>query len=214
MKRAAKIAVVAAAHAGACLYLWRAFLQPWTIGELALGLLAGHIFLDLLTLLIHWTVDNYFTPASPVIGSTVYYFREHHDKAFEMFNRDYVEGNFRNAGFSLLIQLGMAAWVTGCAGNAGMAVAGLGGAYITQIHKWAHMKQPPRPIALVQRARLLVGWEFHNIHHADTARHYGLYAGWFDRVFDRLRVFETAEHIIWRLTGARAVETRLGDFTT
>lgn len=206
--RAAKVALVAAVHALAVVYLLRAFMGPWSWLELGLGLLAGHVLIDFVTLWVHWIVDNYFEPTTPVIGSTVYYFREHHEKAYEMFKRDYVEGNFRNAGLTFVIQLALWLVVSGCWGNACVALASLMGAYITQIHKWAHLKQPPAPVKWAQRARLLVDWEFHNVHHADSSWHYGLYAGWFDAFFDRLRVFEGLELVIHALGGTRAVETR------
>jgi ubiquitin-conjugating enzyme E2 variant len=209
LARAAKVGVVAACHGLSVAFVIRAFMGPWTWWDLALGLLAGHLLIDFITICVHWTVDNYFTPTSPVIGSTVYYFREHHEKAYEMFQRDYVEGNFRNALVSFVIQVPLVFLVTSPFGNVCLALSGLMGAYITQIHKWAHLKRPPAPVALAQRAKLLVDWRFHNAHHQDASRHYGLYAGWFDIVFDRLGVFESLERLIRRTTGTVAVETRL-----
>lgn len=207
--RAGKIAIVAAAH-GLSLAFWiRAFEGPWSWAAVAMGLLAGHLLIDFVTIMVHWTVDNYFEPTTPGIGSTVYYFREHHDKAYEMFTRDYVEGNFRNSLLTAVVMTGLLFVVSGCWANVMVAHAGLLGAYITQIHKWAHMKKPPGAILALQRARLLVGWHHHNVHHGNASWNYGLCAGWFDKPMDRMRVFEAMEWLVYRLTGHRAVEARL-----
>src|SRR5262249_31891924 len=56
---------------------------------------------------------------------------------------------------------------------------------------------------------LIIEQGFHDRHHRDSSRNYGLYAGWLDRVIDALRVFELLEIVLFLATGAVAVETRL-----
>src|SRR5260221_12777154 len=65
----------------------RAFEGRWTVVELLLGAVLGYAYLDLMTVLTHFTIDNYFSPRTPIIGSVVHYYRVHHLMPDRMFER-------------------------------------------------------------------------------------------------------------------------------
>lgn len=194
----------------AAFYLWVGFRGPWQWTTLLSGVLLGHVLLDLVTLLMHWIGDNYFSARTPVIGTSIGFFREHHVQPEAMLERGYVAGNFDNAAVGFLILLAMLPllplsplWCFM------LAFACFGSGYITLIHKWTHVSSPAKPARWLQQLRLIVSPAFHAAHHRNARCHYGLYAGWFDRIFDWLRVFECFEVAIFVLTGQVARESRL-----
>lgn len=204
-----KAATIAATWAVSGALAARAFTLEWTWYGLLGAAVAGYAFLDLVTMFVHWTLDNYFRPTTPVFGSLIHYFREHHVRQDEMFRRGYVDNNFEQCFLALPVPLVWWATAPGASASLFMAVAGFSACFITQVHKWAHVHRPPALVAGLQRARLLVDRGHHDRHHMDFTRNYGLLAGWFDAVADRLRVFEALEFVIYLLTGAVAVNSRL-----
>lgn len=177
--------------------------------QVALGVLLGHLSVDAVTLLVHWVFDNYFSPSTPVVGRTVFYFREHHVQPMAMFERDVIDNNFENALFTLV-------WVLPClalgAGPVGSALIGWGsllGVYITTIHRHAHLERPGLLAWALQRSALLVDKSHHDAHHRGEGVNYGLCAGWVDRIFDALRVLELLELVLFKLAGAVPVHPRL-----
>src|SRR5262249_29770767 len=142
MYRRAAIATVVTCHLLVLYYAWRALSGPWTWPALVVGVLAGHLLADGLTLAFHWTLDNYKSAQPPVLGPVIFFFRETHADRVVMFGRDYFEGSFENAlaGVVLLLAvlpLSLPPWA-----SVMFAVTALAGAYITQIHKWAHQPAP------------------------------------------------------------------------
>lgn len=209
MYRTAAILTIVADHLLVAWYAWRGFSQPWTWWQLLVGLVAGHLLLDGVTLVVHWILDNYFAPTTPVLGTVIGYFREHHVDQLAMFQRDYFENNFENALLGTVTLAALLPVHFSPLPSFMLAFAALGSAYVTLIHKWAHGSDTPGVIRLLQRAKVLVDQDFHDGHHRDASRHYGLYAGWLDRLLDALRLFELAELSLFVLFGAVAVETRL-----
>lgn len=188
--------------------LWRGFVAaPWWM--LVPALLAGHLLLDFVTLLTHWTIDNYFTPRTPLLGTVVYYFREHHAKPMEMFKRGYIENNFENALMGLGFQLLIVPLHGGPFVDLMFGIASFGACYITLIHKWTHLENPGRLGSWLQRLHLVVGKPHHDTHHRGEGRAYGLAAGWCDGIVDRIHLIEGLEWLIYVSTGAVPVIARL-----
>lgn len=198
-----------ALHAIVLWHVWAAWsggLEWWK--WIVAGVLAWW-FVDVLTLATHWLLDNYFEPHTPIVGKTVYFFREHHRTPDSMFDRDFFDGNFENCFGGFFILLAAALLPLPPVVSAFFAVAGLGGGYITTIHKWSHDPSPPMPVRLMQRSRLLVGPRHHNKHHADTRGHYALFAGHMEPLVEGLRIFPISELAVFLMTGTTAVESRL-----
>lgn len=194
-------------HVGVAL---KAHLPLWQWG---LAALAAWWFVDVFTLFAHWLLDNYFEPTTPIVGTTVFYFREHHRFPNAMFDRDYFDGNFENAfGAGLiLIAVALAVAFLGVPPVVSVffAVAGLGGSYITTVHKWTHDPRPMRPVQWAQKAHLIVGPKHHALHHGDTRGHYALFAGHMEPLVEGSHFFEISEILVFLLTGTTAVESRL-----
>ena len=198
-------------HVGVLYYVYQAFASgPPSLPGAAIALVGAHLFVDLVALLTHVTLDNYFTPQTRGIGYAIYFFREHHVDPHAMFGRSYSESNYENilAGIAW-----MAVWLPfelPPAASLFVGWAALGAAYVTEIHRWAHLDAPPAPARWLQRSGIIVNREHHERHHEDPRYHYGLYAGWIDRITDALRIPESIELVTYLATGSAAVNSRLG----
>ncbi len=199
------------AHVMTLYFLWATLTHPnttwWTV---CVGGLLGFMLVDALTLFIHYALDNYFSPDTPIIGKTVYYFRQHHHDWGAMFARDFFDNNFENALFAASCGVFVAFGSPSAMTCAMMSVAILGGTYVSQIHKWAHADSVPRPVLWLQRSGVIIDKAYHDVHHDDAQGNYGLFAGWLEPMFDALRVFMILEYIIYLLTGEVALEGRAG----
>ena len=70
-------------------------------------------------------------------------------------------------------------------------------AFTSQIHKWAHMEEPPRIVAMLQRARLLLSRDHHAVHHAPPYhRNYCITVGWMNPLLERIKFFRACEAAI------------------
>jgi hypothetical protein len=186
--------------------------RAWRTGpawQFLAGMVAGYLGTDLATLFVHWTLDNWFTPRTRLIGGIVFFFRQHHAQPMEMFRRDFVDNNFENALAALAVQAcalpaGPGPFVSALVGSMTLSAG-----WITAIHKAAHVENPGRIARLLQRLHLLIDRRYHDVHHGGAGSHYGLVAGWCEPLVDALRVFELLELVIVWLTGQIPVDARL-----
>jgi ubiquitin-conjugating enzyme E2 variant len=204
-----------------------AVLWPWLLARLLpafagaplmapLAILAGLLGADFLSGFFHWLFDTWWRPETPLIGRTlVRTFREHHVDPTSITRHDFVETNGSNmlAG-AALTALGFAlhgrepsAELLSC-----LLFTGLFMAMTSQIHKWAHMEEPPAFVRLLQRSHILLSKEAHALHHeAPFARSYCITCGWLNGTLHFLRFFPVLEGVITAVTGRlpRSDELRL-----
>lgn len=173
-----------------------------------LALLVGYLGADLLSGFFHWLFDTWWRPDTPVIGRVfVRTFREHHVDPQAITRHDFIETNGSNmlagaallaGGFALLGSDRGAELSASCL----LSVAWFLG-WTSQIHKWAHMEEPPALVRALQRSRILLSREAHALHHeAPFTRSYCITSGWFNRTLQYLRFFRVLEAVIMTITGA------------
>jgi ubiquitin-conjugating enzyme E2 variant len=166
------------------------------------GAVAGLVFGDFVTGLVHWAADTYGGEDTPVIGrSLVKPFRVHHVRPQEICEHGIVEtvGNTCILGAPLLtLFLALAGYVVtsaaaACALFAAVVTVGVTVA-TNQFHKWAHQQRPSRPVRLLQRARLILTPEHHRTHHtAPFESSYAITNGWLNPLLNRTRFFRRLE---------------------
>ena len=92
--------------------------------------------------------------------------------------------------------------------GAPVAIFGFGfctiGMMTNQIHQWAHMASPPRPVRVLQDCGLILGRAEHAAHHkGPNVVHYCISTGWWNRPLEALGFFRCVEGTITRLTGVQ-----------
>ena len=192
----------------ACWGLGRAVVDSPVV--LPLGVVGGLLLADFVSGFVHWLFDTWGSPETPVIGRTlIRTFREHHVDEKAMTTHDFVETNGSNflgaialASVAIVIERtteGRVGAVFAATLVSGSLLIGM----TSQIHKWAHLEQPPALIGLLQRSRILLTAEHHAEHHsAPFDRHYCITCGWLNAPLSAIRFFRTLERTITAVTGA------------
>lgn len=180
---------------------------PWT---LPLALVAAMIGADFLSGLVHWGADTWGTVETPLLGtSLIRSFREHHVDPKSITHHDFVEAN----GNSCLVLLPVVALAFAFPVSAGGPWSLFGAAFLgilcfflaatNEIHKRAHQDPPPLPLRALQRIRVVLPPDVHDIHHESPfARYYCITTGWLNAPLTMIGFFSTLESTITRVTGA------------
>jgi ubiquitin-conjugating enzyme E2 variant len=171
------------------------------VAALATGVLAS----DLVSGLVHWACDTFFTEATPLLGAALIApFREHHRDPLAMTRRRFLDVNSSNC-FAVVPLVVIAAW-RDAALAADPAALFTHAALVTfapamiltnQCHQWAHDPRRPMWVRRLQRWRVVLPPETHARHH--TAAHgtaYCVTGGWLNPWLDRVDAFGRAERVI------------------
>jgi plasmanylethanolamine desaturase len=176
-----------------------------------LAALAALLFADFISGFVHWMFDTWGAVETPVFGRlAIRTFRHHHVDPKAITRHDFIETNGHNFTLSLVLVVnGVSHADPEHATIADVFIAtssAFGIVFVSltsQIHKWAHMERPPRMVALLQRARLVLSPGHHARHHvAPHDRSYCITVGWLNGPLRRIRFFETLERVITLLSGA------------
>lgn len=179
----------------------------WVLLAVPLGVIGG----DLLSGLVHWFADTYFSEDTPVIGrSLVKPFRLHHLHPRDITTHNLVEiaGNvcilavpvlaFCLYLLWLLPESGWLAFKVVC-----MAVVAITTVATNQFHKWAHQEEPSSVVRWLQRKRLVLDPSHHDRHHTPPFNlHYCITNGWLNPFLNRIKFFRRLEALL-RFFGIR-----------
>jgi len=184
--------------------------KPLSGWWMPLAAFVGILLSDFMSGFVHWLFDTWGNLDTPVFGRlAIRTFREHHVDQKAITRHDFIETNGHNIALTViysvvglyLIRPATATLSDVFVGQM-LLCATLFTAFTSQIHKWAHMDQPPRIVALLQSARLIINPEHHSIHHsAPYNRNYCITVGWLDAPLRAVRFFETLERTITLFTG-------------
>ena len=162
------------------------------IALLIVGLLVvAYAVADLLSGIVHFLLDNFGTPETPVIGQKfVRPFRDHHVDPMEMTRGDFIAVNADNV-FACLPVLIPVYFLVDISAHpyVGVFLVGLvAGVIMTnQLHKWAHMPAVPRLVAVAQRNGVVLSKEHHMVHHSGRYdSNYCITWGYLDVVLNRI----------------------------
>ena len=136
-------------------------------------LIGAALLSDLVSGLIHFAADTFFSIKTPIIGPTViYWFREHHFDPLWMTRHSFIlqTGDAGWLGVPILIiaffcqphyQTLTAQIMVGFTLSATFIM------FLTnRIHSWAHVKNPPRIVVKLQKYRIILPPAMHAAHHA------------------------------------------------
>jgi hypothetical protein len=167
----------------------------------------GAIVADFVSGLVHWLADTWGSESMPVLGRRLIHpFRVHHVNPRDLLRRSFVDCNGDVA--LLTCPVFLAAWLMPLADEAGACASIFLLALATtslptnQVHQWAHQSQPPRAVAWLQRAGLILGRAQHARHHTPPyAANYCIATGWCNRTLAAIGFFPALERVITRVTG-------------
>lgn len=164
-----------------------------TVALVVAVLLAAYAVADLASGIVHFLLDNYGSPDTPMIGQKfVKPFRDHHVDPMAMTQGDFVAVNGDNVFVCLPVIVPAFFFLdTTQHPYAGVFVVGLvAGVIMTnQLHKWAHMPAVPRLVAAAQRRGIVLSKHHHSVHHSgEYDRNYCITWGRLDTLLNRLVV--------------------------
>ena len=183
--------------------------EPASVLVVMTALAAGVVASDLVSGLVHWACDTFFTETTPILGTALIApFREHHRDPLAMTRRRFLDVNSSNC-FAVVPLVAVAAWRDGPLATDAVALFAHA-ALVTfapamiltnQSHQWAHAPTPPRWVARLQRARLLLAPDVHARHHGAThGSGYCVTVGWLNPWLDRIDAFGRLERVIRRMS--------------
>ena len=164
---------------------------------------------DLVSGIVHWTADTWGSEMMPVIGRRFLRpFRVHHVNPDDFLRRDPIDCNGDVAMLNVPILAAALLVPLSTAGGRVIAVALVAFSATAlptnQVHQWAHMPAPPRPIRWLQRRGLILSREAHARHHgAPYITNYCITTGWCNRWLAATNLFAVLERVITAVTGWR-----------
>jgi hypothetical protein len=187
----------------------RGYSAPFSVAaaEVVLLLLLGALSADFISGFVHWAADTWGDQTWPIVGPTlIRSFREHHVDEKAITRHDFIEANGATALVLLPLMLGVQVLMPGDAAvwtrlqyQASMFVLSLSVfVFMTnQIHKWAHLDRPGPVVRLLQKLRLILTVDHHQVHHTGQhTAHYCITTGWLNPLLDRIRFFRMSEQLI------------------
>jgi ubiquitin-conjugating enzyme E2 variant len=172
------------------------------------------VLADFASGLVHWIADTWGNEELPLIGRRLLRpFRVHHVNPRDFLRRDFIDCNGDVA--SITCPIFVAAWLVPIASEPGQLASACLVAFAAtalptnQVHQWAHQASPPRVVAWLQRAGLILNRTQHARHHVKPfVSNYCIATGWCNPVLAAIGFFPSLERGIHALTG---VEPRRDD---
>jgi ubiquitin-conjugating enzyme E2 variant len=170
---------------------------------LLLGIVASVFLADFLSGLAHWVEDSYFTPDTPLLGSTIAKNVLHHHQP-DAFTCNPWHLTIRSSVVcSVVVAAGL--YVFGAFGPVWGAALGLA-AFANQVHKWAHLRSSaiPRAVRWLQSIGVLQSPAHHAAHHGGAKdSRYCVITNALNPVLDALGFWRGLEAVVEHVVGAR-----------
>lgn len=167
---------------------------------------------DFATGVFHWSVDNYGSINTPIVGSICAAFQGHHNTPWTITFRPFANNVYKIAKSTIpayLLCIGM-----GMVGGMGMGMGVYVHMFFTffinwwlisqELHKYAHMKKPPVWIHYLQSLGIILTRKEHGMHHVSPYdKHYCILTGTCNSLLDRVDFFRYLEKMVFRVTGKK-----------
>ena len=154
----------------------------------------------------HWSVDNYGSADTPVVGSQIAAFQGHHQRPWTITQREFCNNcslTFKPAGFAAALFFALS--LTGATPALWDTFAATSIFFIAmsqQLHAWSHMKKSelPAPVVALQDANIIVSRKVHGAHHKSPFNiNYCIVSGWCNPLLDSGLMYKTEMAIKNRL---------------
>jgi len=177
--------------------------NQWAI--LVASMAAAYVLADAGTGIFHWSVDNYGTKNTPVLGNIIDAFQGHHKYPWTITKRQFANNVHVTCPAVMCVTVPLLC----CPGldqnvSASMGVFCAAVVLSQQFHAWSHMKPSTLPPVVVkaQEMGVLISRKGHGAHHKPPFRgNYCIVSGLWNGVLDGNGVFTKAEKAIYKHTG-------------
>lgn len=159
--------------------------------------LAGYITADFVSGLVHYAGDTFGNKKTPIIGKAfIYPFREHHVDQAAITRHNFFITNGNNCLVSLPAMIVMHVFLFPLAQSSFFFAALFAFLYFlvisvfltNQIHKWAHMKRPPKLVRLLQHMHIILNPKHHSVHHtAPYKKYFCITTGWLNPLIEKIQ---------------------------
>jgi plasmanylethanolamine desaturase len=193
---------------------------PISAAFVATVLFSGALVADFVSGLVHWSADTWGDQTWPIVGPTlIRSFREHHVDEKAITRHDFVETNGATALVALPVMLAVF-FLMPRDGSTWTPLEYQGTMFwlslsffvfmTNQIHKWAHLDQPPLVARTLQRMKVILPVAHHHVHHTGQyTAHYCITTGWLNPILDRVGFFRASEKLIQAVSPLRPREDDL-----
>eukprot|EP00898_Chlorokybus_atmophyticus_P005804 jgi/Chlat1/6224/Chrsp44S05812 len=182
-------------------------------GRIEIGLgtvavtVAAYVLSDLASGIYHWSVDNYGSGATPIVGGQIAAFQGHHKYPWTITRRQFANNVHKVCIPTIPFLLAFLALpVSSPAANTFIATFVPLIVLSQQFHAWAHCRKSDLspPVLWLQDRGLVVSRKAHGAHHRPPFEgNYSIVNGMWNDVLDRSGTFRRAEEWIHAKTGVR-----------
>lgn len=152
--------------------------------------------------MFHWSVDNYGSLQTPVVGSVCAAFQGHHTAPWTITFRSFCNNLFKVAKGTVPALTLLA--VSPCNAETRLFLTLFVNWWLLsqEFHKWSHMRSPPAAVRALQDWGVILSRREHGRHHSEPFdSHYCILTGVCNPLMDRSGLFLFLEHIVLALTG-------------
>jgi len=173
------------------------------------GIVVSMIFADFMSGLVHWYADTWGSIETPLMGTFIRSFREHHVDPVAICQHDVIEANGDNCLVTLLPlyyytifrnvadDSGYDFFILCCWTFVAVFIA-----FTNQFHKWAHTLKPPSWVCFLQDWGIILSRKHHGIHHVNPFdRYYCITNGWLNKPLQIIQFWRIFENVITFTTG-------------
>lgn len=161
-------------------------------GEAVAAATAAYVLADFATGVYHWSVDNYGSGATPIVGDQIAAFQGHHQRPWTITQREFANNLHKvfkpTMPFSAAYLAANSAFHFSPTANCFIATFVFMVAMSQQFHAWGHMKKSDLPAAVLalQSAGLLISRKAHGAHHkAPFEGNYCIVSGLWNSALDQ-----------------------------
>ena len=167
------------------------------------GLLAYWLS-DLGTGVFHWSVDNYGSKATPVMGGIIDAFQGHHKYPWTITKREFCNNVHKVCKAPMAFTVPALVLPMGGGASVFLGVFSACVVLSQQFHAWSHCKRSELPAAVLalQEAGLMVSRKEHGRHHKPPFEsNYCIVSGWWNPYLDGSGFYTALEKAVFERTG-------------
>lgn len=163
---------------------------------------------DLGTGIFHWSVDNYGSKQTPVMGDVIDAFQGHHKYPWTITKRQFANNAHTTCPATSCVTIPLL--LTPDLGPNACVFMGVFCSMVVlsqQFHAWSHAKKSELPALVIaaQDAGLVISRKAHGQHHKPPFEgRYCIVSGWWNDALDGSGVLKRAERFIYDTTGVAA----------